>query len=269
MNSSWASISMISRARRGGALEHAEHRGCGARYLRARSRHAGSARRTAPRWHRAPLTDISSFGVRTRKRPAGSDATRSIASGGVSSVCSEVTRTARGPSLCTASIAASASRRVALLPRQQVELELVRRHDVGGRHRTVAHQLRDARPHEHAAPDVADHRIAAVARLAVRGLHLRGIEDRGAGLGRSLAGQHAVAPRQRIARRDPLHHLGDQRGVEHAPGPGAVAGGWRIARCGSATPPRRCAAAERWLPHCRHGRRRRGIGSRGCSRGKP
>ena len=62
----------------------------------------------------APLTEIGSLGVRTRKRPAGSEATRSIASAGVSSVCSEVTSTTRGPSACTASIAASASRRVAL-----------------------------------------------------------------------------------------------------------------------------------------------------------
>ena len=61
------------------------------------------------------LTEIGSFGVRTRKRPDVSDAATSIASGGVSSVCSEVTMMAFGPSACSASIAASASRRVALV----------------------------------------------------------------------------------------------------------------------------------------------------------
>ena len=175
----------------------------------------------------APLTEIGSFGVRTRKRPAASEATRSIASGGVSSVCSDVTMIAFGPSACSASMAASASRRVAAgAAGQMVELELVRRHDVGGRHRMLAHEFRNARPHEDVAPDIADHRIAAVARLRVRGLHARDrIEDRGAGLGRAhVARQHAVALAEHAALGDPLHQFGDQPGLEHAAGPGAIAG---------------------------------------------
>src|SRR5712672_1677775 len=46
----------------------------------------------------APLIASGSFGVRRRKRPVGSDTRRSTAPGGVSAVCSDVTRTTRGPS---------------------------------------------------------------------------------------------------------------------------------------------------------------------------
>ncbi len=212
----------------GGALEHAEHRGRGARQclrggaatqiVREEQRRDGIARavdrnRQSWRAHAEAAGRIGSHEIdRVGRRLVGVQ--RGDQHGARPEPVHRVDRRER------------VAPRRAPLPRQQVELELVRRHDVGGRHRTVAHQLRDARPHEHAAPDVADHRIAAVARARVRGLHLcHGIEDRGAGLGRAhVAGQHAIEARQRIARRDPLHHLGDQRGVEHAPGPGAVAG---------------------------------------------
>ena len=218
----------------------------------------------------APLTEIGSFGVRTRKRPASSDAIRSIASAGVSSVCSEVTSTARGPSACSASIAASASRqRRARAAGEMIELELVRRHDIGRRHRLVAHEFRNARPHEDAAPDIADHRIAAIARLRV-----------GAP---SPARPHRGSPRRsrpspcsRRARRRsrpstprsamPCTTSRISAAVEHAAASRRHSRcGWRTARCGSARPRRRAAAAETSRRRCRHGRRRRATGSRGCS----
>ena len=62
----------------------------------------------------APLTAIGRRGVRTRQRRAPSDAMRSSASPGVSAVCTEVTTTMRGPSACSASIAAIASPTVVL-----------------------------------------------------------------------------------------------------------------------------------------------------------
>ena len=43
----------------------------------------------------APFTDSGNFGVRRRKQPLASEASRSMASAGVSCVCSEVTRMAR------------------------------------------------------------------------------------------------------------------------------------------------------------------------------
>ena len=67
---------------------------------------------------------------------ASSQATRSIASAGVSSVTSEVTSTVRGPSARSASTAASASASVAVLAAGQLlQFELVGRDDVGRRHR--------------------------------------------------------------------------------------------------------------------------------------
>ena len=57
-------------------------------------------------------------------------------------------------------------------------------------------------------------------------LHLRDrIEDRGAGVGRAhVAREHAVALSEHAARRDAAHQFGDQRGLEHAAGPLAIAG---------------------------------------------
>jgi len=94
------------------------------------------------------------------------------------------------------------------------------------RQRLAAHELGDARPHEHAAADVADDRIAAIERAGVRLAHPGdGGKDRGADLGRShIAREHAVALREHAARGDALDELGDRRAIEHASRPGAVAG---------------------------------------------
>ncbi len=107
-----------------------------------------------------------------------------------------------------------------------IELELVRRGDIGHAQRMLAHEFRNARPHVDVAPDIADHRIAAIARVRVRGLHLRDrIEDRGAGLGRAhVTGEYAVASAEHATLGYPAHQFADHRGFEYAPGPGAVTG---------------------------------------------
>src|ERR1043166_7277494 len=56
---------------------------------------------------------------------------------------------------------------------KMIELELVRRHDIGRRHRVLAHEIGYSRPHEHVAPDIPDHRIAAIARLRICRPHAR------------------------------------------------------------------------------------------------
>ena len=57
--------------------------------------------------------------------------------------------------------------RVNLLPGQQIEFELVGRHDVGGGNRLGRNQRGQLGPHEDAAPHVAHHRVAAVQRRRV------------------------------------------------------------------------------------------------------
>ena len=111
-------------------------------------------------------------------------------------------------------------------PGEHVELELVGRDEIGRRQRALAHELRNARPHEHAAADIADHRIAAIARLRIRALDLADrLQDRGADLGRTdIARQHAVAGAEHAALLDAGHDLADHVGVEHAAFPAAVAG---------------------------------------------
>jgi hypothetical protein len=110
--------------------------------------------------------------------------------------------------------------------RQKLQLELVRRRDIRGRQREVTHEFGNSRPHIDAAPDIADHRIAAVTCARVGGPHLRHrIEDRRAGAGRThIAGQHAVALTEHAARRNAAHQLGDQLRLEHTAGPFAVTG---------------------------------------------
>ena len=120
----------------------------------------------------APFTATGSRGVRTRNWPVSSDASISTASSGVSSVCSDVTMTARGPRSCTASTASrTAAQRLRLAACDVIELELVGRDDIGRRHRLVAHELGNALAHENAAADVADHRVAAIARGRIGALH--------------------------------------------------------------------------------------------------
>jgi hypothetical protein len=111
------------------------------------------------------------------------------------------------------------------LPAQTLQLELVGRDNVGRRQRALAQELGNAGAHVFARAYVADHRVAAVARVRVRGLGERDrLEDGSADVGRAeVAGEHAVAAPKRAALGNPAHHLADVRGVEHAAAPLAVA----------------------------------------------
>ena len=102
---------------------------------------------------------------------------------------------------------------------EQLELELIGRDHVGRRQRALAHEFRNAGAHEHAAPDVADHRIAAIAHRRIGAPHLQhGVEDGLADIGRAhIAGEHAVAQPQRAALGNARDHLADHAGVEDAP----------------------------------------------------
>ncbi len=116
--------------------------------------------------------------------------------------------------------------RLARTARQIVQFELVRRNDVGGGHRLLPHELRNAGAHEDAAADIADHGVAAIACRRIGALHRRhGIEDRLADIGAAhITGQHAIARGQHAALRDPGHHIADQCGVEYLALPVAIAG---------------------------------------------
>ena len=107
---------------------------------------------------------------------------------------------------------------------KEVELEVVRREDVGLRDHRVAHELRDAGPHEHAAADVAHHRVAAVDGLRVELLHAsHGVEDDAADRRVALvSGQHRVRLAEHAAVLDPGDHLADVVGGEQRPTPRAV-----------------------------------------------
>ena len=175
----------------------------------------------------APLTDTSSRGVRTRKCRPPSDASRSTQSPGVSSVTSDVVSTTRGPRAWTAATASfTASSEVGRRPGEEVELEVVGGDDVGGRHRDLAHELLDARPDEHAAADVADHRVAAVDGVGVGGAHPPdGADDGVPDVGRAeVPRQDGVAAAEHAAVGDALHDLLDRLPVEDPAGPLAVAG---------------------------------------------
>ena len=102
-----------------------------------------------------------------------------MASAGVSSVDERGHQHDLGPSFRRAPIAASASGSAADgAAGDLLQLEMVRRHDVGGRHRAGAHEIRDLGLHERAAADVADHRIAAIERARIGALDLgHRIED--------------------------------------------------------------------------------------------
>ena len=112
------------------------------------------------------------------------------------------------------------------LPGEELEFELVGRDDIGRRHRPVAHELGNARPYEDPAPDIADHRIAGVKRGRVGPLHPPGGIENGlpCRLGAHVTGEHGIACREHPALGDPLDEFGDDRGLEHLPAPGAVAG---------------------------------------------
>jgi hypothetical protein len=110
--------------------------------------------------------------------------------------------------------------------RQQVELEVVGRDDVGGRDGDVAQELLDAGAHEHAAADVADHRVAAVDGVGVRRPHLlHGLHDRVADVrGPEVAREDGVAAAEHATVGDALDDLLDGLPVEDPSGPLAVAG---------------------------------------------
>ena len=117
-------------------------------------------------------------------------------------------------------------RRAGLAAGEIVELELVGRDDIGGRHRLGSHELRNAGTHKNTAPDVADHRIAAIARGrigALNGCHRveNGLRRIGAA---HITGQHAIAFAKHAALGDARHDIADQPGVEHLALPLAVAG---------------------------------------------
>jgi len=109
-----------------------------------------------------------------------------------------------------------------------LELELIGRKHVGGRHRALAQELRDSGAHINAAAGVADHRVAAITRRRIGGLDLgESLEDCLAGLrSAEIAGQHAVATCEHSALFDPAHEVSDRARLDHlaanAPVPGMV-----------------------------------------------
>ena len=93
------------------------------------------------------------------------------------------------------------------------------------------------------------------------------IENGRADIGRAhIAREHAVAFAEHAAlARCPASLRGSCAASKTRPCQRRSRCGWRTARCGSARPRRRSAAAETRRRHCRHGHRRRATGSRGYS----
>ena len=110
--------------------------------------------------------------------------------------------------------------------REVVELELIGRDDVGNRQHALLEEFRNAGPHEDAAVDIADHRIAAIARRRICALHpFHRIGHGFAGVGRAeIAGEHAVALAQHAALLDALHHQTDRLAAENAASPMTITG---------------------------------------------
>src|SRR5712691_9147055 len=94
---------------------------------------------------------------------------RSMQSSGVSSVATEVTRMARGERVRRGEQGRKRRRGAA---REMLELELIGRKHVGGRHRALAQELRDSGAHIDAAAGIADHRIAAIRAAGLAALTL-------------------------------------------------------------------------------------------------
>ena len=111
-------------------------------------------------------------------------------------------------------------------PGEEVELEVVGRDDVGGRHDGVAQELRDARLHEHPAADVAHHRVAAVEGVGVELLDPRDRVEDDATDGRValVARQHGVRGAEGPAVVDARDHLGHVGRVEQGAAPRPVPG---------------------------------------------
>ena len=111
----------------------------------------------------APLTLSDSFGVRTRQKRPPSPAIRSTASGGVSRVSMRGDEhDLRAEPMHGRDGILHAGKRVGHDAREVFEFELVRRDDVGRRHRLLAHEFGNARTDEDATSDIADHRVAAI-----------------------------------------------------------------------------------------------------------
>ena len=174
-----------------------------------------------------PLGEIGSSGVVTAQAPSSDTATTSSRSSGEVPV-----QHAGDQDVARAAVAHGVDgvedlvERARLAAGEEVELEVVGRDDVGLRHDGVAHELRDPGPHEHAAPDVAHHRVAAVDRVRVLRLHpLHRVEDDRADGGVALvAGQHGVGLAEHAAVPDAGDHVGDVGRREQRAAPLAVPG---------------------------------------------
>ena len=151
-------------------------------------------------------------------------------------------------------------------PGEQVELEVVGRHEVGRGDGDVAHQLLDARPDEHPAADVADHRVAAVDGGGIGRAHLRHARRRRRARRRpspgSRRGRRRSCPARRGRRcRRPPRRSPARRTPARATRRSRC--GWRTARCAPARPRCRGAAAGTPPRSCPRARRRRATGWRG------
>ena len=109
---------------------------------------------------------------------------------------------------------------------EELQLEVVRRDDVGGPQRLVREKFRHTGSHENAASDIADHGIAAIERRRIDGFDPRHrTENRVARVGcADIARQDGVTAGQGAALRDPLHAGVNQRRGKHLAAPRAVAG---------------------------------------------
>ena len=170
----------------------------------------------------APLIDSGSNGVRSRKRPAAPDAIcRWHCQGSRRSVPSTAEWTQAAASRWPPRMPAFSRYRDRRGGRVRTGWELRHRRPRG----TRAHEFRDAALHIDAG-EIADHRIAAIARLGIGALHARDrVENRLADFRRThIAGEHAVTFAEHAARLDALHHIADMLRAEHFAVPGAVAG---------------------------------------------
>ena len=166
-------------------------------------------------------------GVRVRQAPSADTTTMSSGSSGVSSRTTLVTSTTDGPPVRTGSAASSSPPATVDRAREEVELEVVGRDHVGGRHHPVAHELGDPGPDEHAPAHVPHHRVAAVHRLGVVPLTGDRVEDDRPDVLRALvAREHGLAPVERPAvldaRRSPRRCLGRQQRTAPVAVPGVV-----------------------------------------------
>ncbi len=113
-----------------------------------------------------------------------------------------------------------------VVPDEAIELEMVRRDDLGERDGALAEELRYAPLDEHPAAAIADHRIAAIDGAGIGGFDPADRTQNGrADLDRAdVSGEHAVAACEHATLGDALDHRIDHGGSEHLALPSAVAG---------------------------------------------